>query len=65
MDTNTPDAEFFDVNTFCSAHKISRGMFYKLLKQNKGPRISKIGDRTLISKKAAADWRANLEIQTA
>ena len=64
MIINSPDAEFYSVNTFCSAHMISRGMLYKLWKQNKGPLISKIGDRTLISKEAAAEWRASLESQT-
>ena len=36
-------------------------MFYKLIKLNKGPRIMKIGNRTLISHDAAKEWKDNIE----
>lgn len=51
----------FDVNSFCDAHKISRALFYQLLKKGNGPRIIKLGKRTLISYEAAAEWRRQLE----
>ena len=57
--------EVFDVNSFCASHKISRATFYQLVKSGKGPRLTKIGKRTLISKESAADWRHRMEAVTA
>jgi len=39
---------------FCSSHNISRTHLYELIKQGKGPRLMKVGRRTLISQEAAA-----------
>jgi hypothetical protein len=36
-------------------------MYYKLKKQDQGPREMKIGTRTLITFEAAAKWRAERE----
>lgn len=49
---------------FCSDHHISRSFLYKLIKEGQGPRLMKIGRRTLISTEAAADWRAKIEAET-
>jgi predicted DNA-binding transcriptional regulator AlpA len=49
------------VEEFCQAHRISRGTFYNLLKDERGPRVMKVGARTLISVEAAADWRHRME----
>jgi predicted DNA-binding transcriptional regulator AlpA len=46
------------VEQFCRAHSISIGFFYELLKRGKGPRLMKLGTRTLISFEEAARWRA-------
>ncbi len=46
---------------FCDSHNISRAMFYKLVKQGRGPRLFKVGTLTLISRAAAAEWVAQLE----
>lgn len=54
-----------DINSFCSAHKISRALFYLLVKKGRGPRIMKAGRRTLITKEAAAKWREKMEQETA
>lgn len=51
------------VDTFCKAHSISRSMFYKLQRQGKGPRLTKIGKRTLVSSSAAAEWLKQMEYQ--
>lgn len=52
----------FSVPEFCAAHGgISRVFFYKLLKDGKGPKITKVGRRTLITAEAAADWRKAME----
>lgn len=51
----------FNVAAFCAAHDISRAKFYHLLKIGQGPRVMKVGSRTLISHEAAADWRREME----
>lgn len=55
----------FSVAEFCRAHSISRGTFYALLKEGRGPTISKVGRRTLISAEAAEAWRRRMEQETA
>ena len=57
--------EAFSVTDFCAAHSLSRGKFYGLLKLGLGPRIMKVGRRTLVSREAAADWRHDMERHTA
>lgn len=55
----------FTVPQFCSAHGgISKSFLYKLIKDGVGPRLMKIGRRTLISAEAAAEWRAKMEAAT-
>lgn len=50
---------------FCAGHgNISRSFFHKLVNEGRGPRLMKIGRRTLISIEAAAEWRAKMEAQT-
>jgi predicted DNA-binding transcriptional regulator AlpA len=57
----TAAALAFSVEEFCTLHRISRCYFYKLLKNGHGPRVIKIGARTLVSVEAAADWRREHE----
>jgi hypothetical protein len=45
------------IREFCAAHRISEDMFYKMRRQGWGPRIMKVGSRTLISHESAAAWR--------
>jgi predicted DNA-binding transcriptional regulator AlpA len=52
------------VPAFLVEHGISRSLFYRLIKEGRGPRITKINDRTLISAEAAAEWRARMEQET-
>lgn len=47
----------YSIDDFCFMHGISRTLFYKLLKQKKGPDVMKVGRRTLISVEAAQRWR--------
>lgn len=51
----------FTVSEFCSAHRISRALFYILARDGRAPTIFKCGRRTLISVEAAKDWRQRLE----
>jgi predicted DNA-binding transcriptional regulator AlpA len=57
-----PDRKAYTVEEFCIAHHISRPFFYKLLKDGTGPRVMKLGSRTLISIESAADWRRASEV---
>ena len=49
------------VDEFCQSHRISRGTFYALLKEGRGPTIMKVGARTLVSEEAATAWRRRME----
>jgi predicted DNA-binding transcriptional regulator AlpA len=47
---------------FCAAHGgMSEAMFHKLMRDNRGPKVMKVGGRTLISVEAAATWRRERE----
>ncbi len=54
----------YSVSEFCRAHGISRAHFYKLLRDGRGPRIMKVGNRTLVSCEAAQEWRRAMEVDT-
>ncbi len=51
----------YSVSDFCRAHGISRALLYKLLGDGRGPRIMKVGRRTLTSQEAAEEWRRRME----
>jgi predicted DNA-binding transcriptional regulator AlpA len=55
----SPDC--FDIRSFCEANHISRGFFYKIAAEGKGPRTIRIGRKVLISREAAAEWRQRME----
>jgi predicted DNA-binding transcriptional regulator AlpA len=52
----------FTIAEFCKAYGISRALYYKLLRLGQGPRIAKIGSKTLISDEAAAEWLRGREV---
>ena len=49
------------VTKFCHDHHISSGTFYNLQARRMGPRVMKVGTRTLISDEASAEWRRQME----
>src|SRR4051812_24972016 len=53
----------FTVNEFCRAHRISRSLFYELLRTGRGPVVMHVGKRTLVSVEASAAWRSQMESQ--
>ena len=55
----------FSIAQFCDSHHISRTHLHFLCKRGEGPRLMKLGRRVLISAEAAADWRRQIEQQTA
>lgn len=55
----------YTIPNFCADHgNISRSFFHKLVNEGNGPRLMKIGRRTLISAEAAAEWRSRMEAKT-
>lgn len=54
----------YTTTQFADAHHIGRTHLYALIKAGKGPRLMKLGRRTLISVEAAADWRRQMEAAT-
>ena len=56
-----PVKPIYSVSEFACQHGISRALFYKLLQQGNGPRIIKVGKRTLITNEAAEEWRRSRE----
>jgi predicted DNA-binding transcriptional regulator AlpA len=59
-----PAPSLQSVPSFCSDNGISRSLFYRLVTEGRGPRVTKVARRTLISSEAAADWRARMERET-
>jgi len=45
------------IREFCTAHRISEDLFFKMRRQGWGPVVMRVGSRTLISVEAAAAWR--------
>jgi hypothetical protein len=53
------DGDAYSVAEFCQRHRISPQMFYKL--RSEMPATFNVGSRVLISREAAARWRAERE----
>ena len=49
------------IREFCTAHRISEDMFYKMRREKWGPTVMHVGSRTLISHEAAERWRRERE----
>jgi predicted DNA-binding transcriptional regulator AlpA len=47
----------YTVTDFCTAHGISRWLYYKMKKDGTGPREMRIGDRAFITIESATKWR--------
>ena len=52
------------VDQFCAKNQISRVHFYDQLKRGIGPRVMKVGRRTLITLHAEAEWHRRMEAAT-
>jgi predicted DNA-binding transcriptional regulator AlpA len=59
MQMDTKDS--YSVIEFCQRHGISRSAFYNALKVGEGPRLMRVGNRVMISREAAAEWRRQRE----
>jgi hypothetical protein len=57
--------EAYGVVEFAQAHGVSRAHLYNLWRDGVGPKVMRVGRRTLISKEAAAAWRRQMEAASA
>jgi predicted DNA-binding transcriptional regulator AlpA len=55
------EQDAMSLGEFCQRHGISRSSYYLLKKAGEAPRLMQVGDRVLISREAAADWRRERE----
>lgn len=62
MSAPVPPRAAMTITEFCEASGgISKAFFHKLVRDGKGPRLMKLGHRTLITAEAAAEWRKEME----
>jgi hypothetical protein len=61
----TVEADAFSLAKFCRRHGISLQLYYKLAQQGLAPATFNVGTRVLVSKEAAARWRAEREAASA
>ena len=57
----TGEFDAFSIPEFCLRNSISSALFFKLIREGRGPRVMRVGRRTLITKESAAAWRSTLE----
>jgi hypothetical protein len=63
LSTAADDVDAFSIAVFCKRHGISPQLFYKF--KSEMPVTFNIGTRVLISREAAAAWRAKREAASA
>ena len=51
----------YSVTDLCDLANISKALFYKSVRNGWGPRITKIGRRTIITAEAAETWLKEME----
>ena len=51
------EKDAYSIAEFCKRHSIGRSSFYSQIAAGTGPKFFKVGNHTIISKEAAADWR--------
>jgi hypothetical protein len=56
-DTNQ-ELDAYSIEEFCRRHSICKGTYYNLQAAGRGPRETRAMSRVLISREAAAVWRA-------
>jgi hypothetical protein len=59
-----PAPSLQSIPAFCADNGISRSLLYRLVREGRGPRLTKVARRTLISSEAAAEWRAHMQRET-
>ncbi len=64
MDTGKHETAADSIPTFAKIHGICPATVYNLIRRGKGPKLMRVGRRTLVSKEAAAEWRGRMEDQS-
>jgi hypothetical protein len=60
--TDDGQIDAYDIPTFCKRHGgMSESFFHKLRAIGLGPCVMRVGNRVMVSKEAAAAWRAERE----
>jgi predicted DNA-binding transcriptional regulator AlpA len=59
------DMDAYSIPEFCRRHGFSQSFFFKLQATGSGPRVMRVGARSLISKEAAQAWRRQREAAAA
>ena len=59
-----PEVLAFSIRKFCKLHAISERFYFKLKADGRGPDEIQLGHRVLISREAAARWRAEREAES-
>jgi len=54
----------YSILEFCEIQGISASMFYKLMRQGKGPRTMLIGSRRFVLGQAIVEWQSEMEEKT-
>jgi hypothetical protein len=62
---NPPPTGAYTIRQFARAHGLSEDMFYKMRRAGWGPKVMRVGSRTLISVESAAAWRREREADAA
>jgi hypothetical protein len=55
--------ECFTIEEFCRAHRVGRSTYYRLREGKRGPDECRLGGKVLITKEAAARWRAKRDTE--
>jgi predicted DNA-binding transcriptional regulator AlpA len=59
-----PPRRDLTISEWCSKHRVSRFLFYKMLKEGTAPRTMKLRKRRTISSEADEAWRQERERET-
>ena len=63
--TDAADRAAYSIPEWAKRNGISVSMYHKIQKQGLGPRIMRVGSRTLISREADEQWRREREAASA
>jgi hypothetical protein len=55
----------YSIAEWCRRRRISRGLFYKMLRDGSGPKTMRLNKRRTITHEADAAWQAQRERETA
>ena len=58
------ERDAYSIQEFCERHCLSRASFYNLAKIGKAPRVLRVGQKVLVSREAAEQWRRDREAES-